>query len=57
MATINWNEKKEHVSPVVETTPQESIAILQTELNAQKGYIVYLESVMLDLADIVFMNM
>lgn len=54
MATINWEAKKENPKTV---TPQEDILVLQSELTAQKEYNVYLESTVLELADMVLMGM
>ena len=53
MATINWNEKKE--APKVATS-QEEILVLQSELTAQKEYNMYLESTVLELADMVLLS-
>lgn len=52
MATINWSEKKE---AVVVSKPE--IMKLEQELTAQKEYNVYLESTVLELADILLMSM
>lgn len=53
MATINWNEKKEAIPE--EIKPE--IVKLQEDLNAQKEYNIYLESTVLELADIMLMSM
>lgn len=53
MSTINWNEKKEAVPE--EAKPE--ITKLQQELDAQKEYNVYLESTVLELADMMMMGM
>ena len=52
MATINWSEKK---AAVVVSKPE--IMKLEQELIAQKEYNVYLESTVLELADILLMTM
>ena len=52
MATINWSEKKEAV-----VVSKRDIIKLEQEIIAQKEYNVYLESTVLELADILLMTM
>jgi len=51
MAKINWEEKKQIVVPAKPEPTK-----IELELEAQKNYNVYLESTVLELADMVLLS-